>query len=506
LGIKRETLLIGVLCLFVTVPAFAESDWLLVQTDKNQYHTGEDMEIFGFVLDGGIPEIGIRIYDPDDDIVGAYNVELELDDGFTKTISLDSPSYDQSGLYIVEFEYGDQTDDLFFEVIGTINPTPAPAPAPQPTSSPEILMVITDKNTYYDNEFVTISGLVSDIADPTILIGIFDPDNFPAGFYMPQINSDLEFEVSFLAKNGINFKKTGTYTVKANYGTSKTTTSFGFADKPLAQNNTPENNKPSTPPTTPPPQITLNPKSVNKPIVTIPKIEAPKPVPVIQNSQSTPIVQTIQPRSEPKQIEPDLSPEEKEVGEVLNKITLECDNSQYTDSIIYGQGMGPALMRLCNYDQAESYFERALAKDPYNPEILTNLGSALAKQGRFDSALEHYDLALKKDPKFVSALNNKANALAETGNLEKAIDLYNTILGEDPSDQIVKQNLQKAREELGLFAKMHAQKSISVNLDQSVPKIDSTMVNDKTSFEAPKSVNVIEQIGNIFAGILGFWK
>jgi hypothetical protein len=340
------------------------------------------------------------------------------------------------------------------------------------------------------------------------LIGIFDPDDFPAGFYLPQINSDLEFEVSFLAKDGINFKKTGTYTVKANYGTSKVTTTFGFADKPLAQNTEPEN-KSKEVPDIPPPQIILTPKPADAPKTekpVIPKAEAPKPSPIIQVVQPTPVIQNIQPES-PKQVEL-ISPQEKEIGEVLNKMTLECDSSQYTDSIIYGQGMGPALMRLCNYDQATTYFEQSLTKDPYSPEILTNFGSSLAKQGKFDAALQNYNLALKKDPKFVSALNNKANVLAEIGRLEEAIGIYNEILDDHPENQITRQNLQKASEALVLYAKIQAAKeSVSVNLDNSIPKIDSVKVNyDKESFEAPKAPNVIESIGSIFAGIFGFWK
>ena len=521
MSIKRETLLCGILCLFATIPAFAESDWLLAQTDRDQYHTGQEMEISGFVLDAIIPEIGIKIYDPEDNIVGAYTVELELDDGFTRTISLDSPSYDQSGLYIIEFTYGDQTDDLFFEVIGISEPESIPPP--QPSSAPEVLVVVADKGTYRDGDFVKISGMVSEIGDPTILIGIFDPDNFPAGFYMPQISPDLEFETSFLVKNGVNFKKIGTYTVKANYGTSKTTTTFGFTDKPLAQN-TPQNPPPeptpappvSAPPTTPStspasaPQIILNPapKPEPKPIPTPQEQFTPaKPVfapkPVIQNSQPT------QTQVAPQISEPDpLTEEEKEIGSVLNNIILECDSSHYTDSIIYGQGMGAALMRLCNYNQAESYFEAALAKDPDSPEALTNLGSSLAKQGRFGAALEHYNLALKKDPKFVPALNNKANALAETGKIEDAITIYNKILDNDPTHEIAKQNLQKAREELIQIAKMQAKEdSTSVNLDDSIPKVETAKVNyAKETFEAPKTANVIEQIGSIFAGFFGFLK
>lgn len=485
------------LCLFGIVPAFAESDWLLVQTDKTQYHTGEDMEITGFVLDRTTPQIAVQIYDPDGEILGAYGVELELDDTFSKTISLDSPFYDKSGLYLVEFDYGADSDELVFEVIGT-----SKEPEPAPTSlTPEVLMITTDKTSYSDNEFITISGLVSDVGDPTILIGIFDPNDSPAGFYMPPVNSDLEFSVSFLAKSGVNFKKTGTYTIKAHYGQSKQTTTFSFVDAPT------QNNAPITPSL---PQIVLNPAptptpnptpapvpiptptptQIPKPIT--PKVEAPIPKPVTQNIPQAP---------EPDNSE--LAPEQKEIGKILNQINRECDNSHYTDSIVYGEGMGPALMRLCNYEQAVSYFDKALIKDPNSPEILTNKGSALGKLGQFDLALEHYNLALKIDPKFIPALNNKANALAETGELEEAITLYHKILDEDPSYGIAHVNLQKANAESIQYAKIQVkQESVSISLDDSIPKIESP----KVDYETAKPKNVVEQIGSFFAGIFGFLK
>lgn len=502
MSVKRETLLFGVLCLFATIPAFAESDWLVVQTDMEQYHTGDTMEISGLVLDAQMPQIAIKIYDPDGEILGAYSVELEFDDGFTKTVSLDSPFYYKSGLYLVEFEYGQETDELFFEVIGNAPEEPEPEPIPQ--LAPEVLMVITDKGTYSDNEFITISGLVSDIGDPTILIGIFDPNNFPAGFYTPQVNSDLEFSVSFLAKNGINFKKPGTYSVKAHYGQSKQVTTFSFVDNPPPPSqNDDSNDSESLPP--PPPQIVVNPapKPENPPTIPKtpkpePKLE-PKPQPVIVNTPPPPKQETPQ---EPKN---DLTVQDIEIGEILNEITLSCDNSRYSDSIVYGAGMGPALMRLCNYEQAIAYFDDALVKDPNNVEFLTDKGIALAKLGQFRKAIEHYNTALGIQPDYIPALINKANALAETDKLEEAITIYNQILDENPGHAIVQKNLQEAREEMIKIAKKQQKQesqSVSINLDDSIPKTEPPKKND----EDQKPKNVIEQIGSFFAGVFGFWK
>ena len=498
---KRETLLIGVLCIFATIPAFADSDWLVVETDNTTYKTGDSMEISGFVFDAQMPQIAIKIYDPDGEILGAYNVDLESDDTFTKTVSLDSPFYDKSGRYSIEFEYGQETDELLFQIDGVAQ-TQAP-PAPQ--LAPAVLMVVTDKDSYSDNEFITISGLVSDVGDPTILIGIFDPDGAPTGFYMPQVGSDLEFSASFLAKSGVNFKKPGTYTVKANYGQSKQTTTFSFVDSP------PQNNAPADPP----PQIEIKsqpaPKPADPPAIT-PKPVPPKPVqpnPVqaipVQTVpiQTTPtIVNTPVPQEQ--QTEQDLSPEDTKIGKILNEMTLRCDNSKYTDSIVYGEGMGPALMRLCNYDQAVSYFDNSLVTDPENVELLTNKGSALAKLGRFTDSINNYDLALELEPDYAPALINKANALAETGKLEQAIIIYNKILDDDPDNAIVQKNLQNARDEMIQDAKKQEAKQQvhQVSVDTTtLPEVEETK-----TVEVPKSTNVIAQIGSFFAGIFGFLK
>lgn len=504
---KREILLIGVLCLFATIPAFADSDWLVAETDKGKYETGENMEISGFVFDAQMPQIAIKIYDPDGEILGAYNVEVESDDMFSKTISLDSPFYDKSGIYSVKFEYGQETDELSFEIDGIAQSQPAPSPAP--TLAPAVLMVMTDKDSYSDNEFITISGLVSDVGDPTILIGIFDPDGTPTGFYMPQVGSDLEFSASFLAKSGVNFKKQGTYMVKANYGQSKQVTSFSFVDAPQPS--------PSAPSTPPPSQIVLNPKPTeqNPDSPEAPKpVPAPKPKPVQTPVQSVPVqtTQIIQNTSPPipqqtqeQYIEPEnaLSEKDKKIGEMLNEMTLRCDNSKYTDSIIYGTGMGPALMRLCNYDQAVEYFDKALTTDPENVDLLTNKGSALAKLGRFSESITNYDSALEIDPDYTPALLNKANALAEIGKLDSAIVIYNKILDDDPENESVQKNLQKAREEVIKNAKKQNEKQVQVVAD--VPAPVPKMEEPKTA-EPQKPANVITQIGSFFAGIFGFLK
>ncbi len=488
-----ESLLLAILVTFVAAPAFADDAWIVAVTDKTQYSTGEPMEVSGYVLDRKMPVVAMSVYDPDGIILSANSVELQEDDGFTKIVSLDSPFYDKSGIYVIDFDYGKDSEQLTFEIVGLEMPEPEP---PLPQIAPEVLLLSTDKNTYADNEFITISGMVSALGDPTILIGIYDSSGFPTGFYTPQIDSNLEFSVSFLVKNGINFKTPGTYSVKAHYGESKQTASFDFANSSPTQTtkiNQADNSK-SKPAE---PQI----------IVQVPKPkQESKPVQIVdfkpqQNANPEPIPDKKETGRDQKL--DNLSVEDKELGEMLNEITLNCDHSEYTDSIAYYDGMGPALMRLCSYEQAISYFDKSLIKKPNSVDVITNKATALGKLGQLDSAIGYYDAALKIDPSYFPALNNKANALAQLGKFEEAISIYNTILDEDPSHTISQTNLQKAEDGLVQYVKnQKPQDSVStIQFADSDIKKDAKINHDP---HAKKPLNVIEQIGNIFVNFFGF--
>jgi len=476
-------LLFAVLAVFTVMPALADDSWMVAVTDKALYSTGESVEVSGYIIERIMPVIAMSVYDPDGVILSANSVELQVDDGFTKTISLDSPFYDKSGTYLIEFNYGQNTDQLTFEVIGTqIIQEEEPE---MPEIIPEVLFLDTDKKSYEDNEFITISGMVSAIKDPTILIGIYDKNDFPTGFYTPQINSDLEFSISFLTKSGVNFKTPGKYFAKAHYGESKETVSFEFVNAPQV---TPNKNQKFIP--TPHPQITQQvPKQKQETKI---DVTPQKPVPA--------------PSTETKQEKQDnLSVEDKQLGEMLNEITLNCDYTEYTDSIVYYDGMGPALMRLCSYDQAISYFDKSLIKEPNNVDVITNKATAYSKLGKIDMALEYYDAALEIKSDYLPALNNKANALAQMGKFEEAILIYNSILEKDPTYSISQTNLQKARENLVEYAKnqnFRESESNTTDLGDVTVRTETSSVNYDAG--AKKQPNLIDQIGNIFAGLFGF--
>jgi tetratricopeptide (TPR) repeat protein len=487
LGLRRGMLLPPFLMLvvFVTAPAFADS--IFIQTDKEQYFTDDSMTVSGFVENWKMPVIAMSIYDPNGDILSANSVEIQEDGTFSKTIQLDFPFYSQSGTYLITADYGQESTYVTFDVLGEIDDSVLEETIEE-TIIPEVTNLVVDKKQYSNNEFITISGTVSAIGDSTILVGIYDPSGFPAGFYTPEINQNLEFSTSFLARDGINFKTYGTYFVKAHYGESKISTEFDFIKKsnpPTSQEKSDNSGKNSPPlaiviqPTTP--------KPVSQPIQTTQPIQfTPKPTPV----------QT------PKQEKQDnLSVEDEELGKILNEITLSCDSSEFSDSIIYYDGMGPALMRLCKYNQALSNFEKSLKEHPNDVEILTNKGTAHAKLGHLDLAIANYDLVLKIKPNYIPALNNKANALAEKGEYEKAIEIYYKVLDLEPTYKITQTNLKKAQENLSLYYSVYQTESQKqdTKTDQN-----ADAVNVGYSVNISRSPTIIDHIESVFASLFGF--
>ena len=128
----------------------------------------------------------------------------------------------------------------------------------------------------------------------------------------------------------------------------------------------------------------------------------------------------------------------------LNEINLKCNSSVFTDIISYYDGMGPALYRLCDFDNALNFFNESLLDNPDDVEILVNKGSTLGQLGYFSEAIIYYDYAIDIDPNFLPAINNKANALANLNYLNSAILLYDEVLTKDPDHSTTKKNLMIA--------------------------------------------------------------
>jgi len=372
---------------------------------------------------------------------------------------------------------------------------------------PEITLLNTDKKQYTDKDLIKITGLVSTLDSPTVLIGVYDPFGMPAGFYIVSIDSDLEFSTSFPVKAGVNFRTDGTYSIKAHYVETKATSFFDYyeilqpviedtvedtVEEKIKENTHIEEKivEPSNEIISDVTDISSDEKIINKEKTN--DYNSVSKNSIINNSKK------IVAKTEIKK-QTNLTVEDIELGKLLNQINLKCDSSTFTDTISYYDGMGPALYRLCKFDSSLDSFNDALIDNPNDVEILTNKGSTLGKLGYFSEAIMYYDQAINIDPDFLPAKNNKANALANLGNFDEAILLYNEILVKNPNYATAQKNLDTALSE-----------TIEFETEKIVYQ-QFTLPEKTISFEPKKqkSTNFFEQLSLAFSSLgslFGFLK
>lgn len=482
----KISLLVILIIPTLIVPVFAGGDSLILETEKNEYEIGDSMVISGSVFEKKMPVVALKIFDPDGGILSANQVDIQEDDTFSKTISLDSPFYDKVGTYTIAMDYGKLHTEVTFEMVND-NVDDSTLNDNFEFFEPQILAMFADQDVYEDGDTVTIIGLVSDKVLDSVLIGIYDPFGTPTGFYFGNIDSDLEFSTSFLVKGGVNFKTEGIYSISAFYGDSEEYTTFEYVEK--IENIDPE---PIDEPTTDTKdEINKQEKQVDnkKQVTTNEKTVLEKENKLnLQNKN----VEISKDKAPPKSISQDnLSVEDIELGIMLNQINLNCDNNEFTDTISYYDSMGPALIRLCKYADAIYYYDQSLIADPNNVDILTNKGSALAKMNFYQEAIIHYDSALAIEPNNYQALNNKANALANLEKYDEAIQLYNKALAASPGNQVISKNLEKAQ-----------LKSTSLKNDEIIATQKPLVLEQEPNLvksNNQESINIFEQIENIFS-------
>ncbi len=212
---------------FILTEVFADS--FVVDFDRQQYTIGDSLIISGEILDFGMPVIAISIYDPYGKILSANYLEISPQKTFSKTISLDSPFYEKIGEYMVKLDYGQISENHYFVIK---NEYSEPEIFAEDLKEPEIILLSTDKKQYTNKDQIKITGLVSTLDSPTVLIGIYDPFGMPAGFYFGSIDSDLKFSTNFLVKSGVNFRVDGTYLIKAHYAETEAISFFDYYESP----------------------------------------------------------------------------------------------------------------------------------------------------------------------------------------------------------------------------------------------------------------------------------
>ena len=160
--LSRAILIFSILIFLPILPIFADDDWIVAETDRQSYQTGDQLTLSGYILEKKMPVMAMSIYDPDGTILAANTVELEDDNSFTRTVSLDAPFYEKDGTYSIKLNYGKMAQKLSFEIESS---NPEPVQPPSLELVPEVIIVNTDKKKYQNDDFISITGAVSSIGD-----------------------------------------------------------------------------------------------------------------------------------------------------------------------------------------------------------------------------------------------------------------------------------------------------------------------------------------------------
>ena len=521
------TLVLTAFAPFTFNDIFADS--FNVSFSRDSYQTGDTIVISGQIIDFGMPVIAMSIFDPDKKILSANNLELSSDGSFSKIIPLESPFYETPGDYLIKLDYGQVTEEHNFVIGSNVS---EPEITSQEEIIPEITSLYTEKDHYFDGNTIKIFGTVSSLDSPTVLIGVHDPFGTPAGFYFGNINNDLEFSANFLVKDGVNFKAEGTYFIKAHYSETSFEHFFEYSTEPFAETQTTEDTTQTTENTTQTTenttqttenttQTTENTTQTTENTTTIEPVKETIEEKIISQNESingntetkikTEIIsKETQTKNNSENIleneeYDNLSVEDIELGKLLNQINLDCDSSTFVDTISYYDGMGPALYRLCQFDNSLNFFNDSLINDPDNVEILVNKGSTLGKVGFVSEAIAYYDHAIALDPYYLPAKNNKANALANLGNLDDAILLYNEILEENPNYYTARTNLNTA-----LLLKSEIPETsdvVEINESQIETLLNEKTLPEKTIQKENKNEtqpDFFEELTRAFSSLFGF--
>lgn len=92
-------------------------------------------------------------------------------------------------------------------------------------------------------------------------------------------------------------------------------------------------------------------------------------------------------------------------------------------------------------DEAEAAWRAFLKSHPDNAETYAHLGLLEARQQRYDQAVSFYEKALALDPSFPALRLNLGLALFKSGQLRRAIDVFRPLLASDAPDPANEQRL-----------------------------------------------------------------
>ncbi len=101
-----------------------------------------------------------------------------------------------------------------------------------------------------------------------------------------------------------------------------------------------------------------------------------------------------------------------------------------------------------NIPKAAGWYLKALANDPNNVGLITDLGTCYLQMQDFDQAFEYYHKSLSIDPNHYQTLVNLGILYMSTGEKQKAADTWEKVITLYPNDSrsaMLKNAIQKIR-------------------------------------------------------------
>jgi len=109
-----------------------------------------------------------------------------------------------------------------------------------------------------------------------------------------------------------------------------------------------------------------------------------------------------------------------------------------------------ALDEIGQYEEAISWYDMEISKNPADPTPWYNKGNVLDMMGKYAESIYCYDIVLEIIPDDASALCNKAKVLSKLGRFEVAISLFDKIISRDPTHIDALRNKKIALDKLGM--------------------------------------------------------